>query len=192
MASRGAYGATLTLWTPRTPHLAPPSNTVFTTTNISHQKLPITTPDTDFTEVQFLATAHTHFVGLDRLLPLPKPQVQRRIIFSASLRGRGRIKVPMLLSCPDRARHLNLFTLIEKQCYHCTHTFTWKSSLAFSLCFCSVAKGKHEQLQIRFHKNANFSNSKYFEFYSFSSSLFWSPSLSHPMFRKQPEPKKSG
>lgn len=63
-------------------------------------------------EVQFLAPAQTHFVGLDRLIPLPKSQVQRRIIFSASLRGRWRINLLMFLSCPDRAQHLNLFTLI--------------------------------------------------------------------------------
>lgn len=131
-------------------------------------------------------------MGLDRLLPLPKPQVQRRIIFSASLRkGEDNAtdvselsrQSPALKSVyTDRKAVLSLHTYICIKIFCCI----------FTLCFCSVAKREHKQLQIQFHKNANFSNSKYFEFYSFSSGLFWSPSLSHPMFRKQPEPQKSG
>lgn len=53
-------------------------------------------------------------------------------------------------------------------------------------------EGARERLQIQLHKKANFSNSKYFEFYSFSAGLFWSARLSHPMFRKQLEPQNSG
>lgn len=120
---------------------------------------------------------------------------QRRKIFSTSQKQGGHKATdvfelsrqsPALKSVyTNRKAVLLLYVYIPIKVFCCI--FAWY--------FCSVEKKKkreHESYKSNFIKKASLSNSEYFAFYSFSSSLFWSASLSHPMFRKQPEPQKSG
>lgn len=72
-------------------------------------------------------------MGLDRLLPLPKPQVQRRIIFSASVR-KGEGNATDVSELPRQSPALkSVYT--DRKAVLSLHTYICiKSSVAFSLC----------------------------------------------------------